>query len=238
MPGFIAYYRVSTQSQGRSGLGLSAQREAVQRYVDQVAGQLIAEYQEVESGSKGERPQLQAALRHCRAKRAMLVIAKLDRLARSVHFISQLMESGVEFIAADMPSANKLTIHIIAAMAEYERDVISQRTKASLQAAKAKGVVLGNPRVAALAMKAAAANKKRAADYADKLLPTLAGLRSKGVTTYAGLAASLEAMGIKTQRGGRWTAAGVRNIVLRGAQTDNVKKKAQPRPQPRPKAEP
>lgn len=216
--GFIAYYRVSTLIQGRSGLGLEAQREAVKRYVSSVNGSLLAEYQEVESGGKAERPQLQAALRHCRANRAMLVIAKLDRLARSVHFIAQLMDSGVEFIAADMPTANKLTIHIIAAMAEYERDVISQRTKASLRAAKQRGIRLGNPNVAALSVKGVEQRRNQANTFALKLMPTIDGLRANGIKTYAKVAEALAATGIKSQRGGAWTAAGVRNVVLRANQ--------------------
>ncbi len=217
MVGFVGYYRVSTQAQGRSGLGLDAQKAAVAGYVQNVAGTLVSEFQEVESGGKADRPQLQAALRYCRVKRAMLVIAKLDRLARNVHFISALMESGVEFVAADMPTANKLTIHIIAAMAEYERDVISQRTKSSLSAAKARGIRLGNPNVRSLSEKGVAKNQDQADAFARKVMPTIIALRASGVATYSRLAAMLEASGAKTQRGGRWSAAGVRNIILRQA---------------------
>src|SRR3954466_14112607 len=143
MPGFVAYYRVSTDRQGQSGLGLDAQRAAVAGFFG--ARELIAEFTEVESGKRADRPQLAAALDLCRRRRAMLVIAKLDRLARNVAFIASLMEAGVEFTAVDMPSANKLTLHILAAVAEHEREMISARTRAALAAAKARGVRLGRP---------------------------------------------------------------------------------------------
>ncbi|MEZ5584447.1 MAG: recombinase family protein [Candidatus Competibacteraceae bacterium] len=138
-PRFIAYYRVSTDRQGRSGLGLEAQQQAVAAFVAQRGGVLTENFIEIESGRKNNRPQLAAALSACRQHRATLVIAKLDRLARNVYFISGLLESGVDFVAVDMPEADKLTIHILAAVAEHEREMISQRTKAALQAAKARG---------------------------------------------------------------------------------------------------
>src|ERR671915_1397026 len=141
----IAYYRVSTDRQGASGLGLAAQRQAVARFIG--AGHLVAEYTEVESGKKHRnRPQLLAALADCRPRRAVLLIAHRDRLARNVAFIANLMESGVDFVAVDMPMANRLTIHILAAVAEHEREMISQRTKAALAAAKARGKRLGGDR--------------------------------------------------------------------------------------------
>ena len=144
IPPLVANYRVSTERQGQSGLGLDAQRSAVAAYA---AGRdLLGEFVEVESGRKDNRPQLAAALALCRQKRAVLVIAKLDRLARSVAFISNLMESGVEFVAVDMPQANRLTLHILAAVAEHEREMISQRTRSALAAAKVRGIRLGNPR--------------------------------------------------------------------------------------------
>src|ERR1700732_1524835 len=141
---FIAYYRVSTGRQGASGLGLEAQRAAVYRHIG--AGQLAAEYTEVESGKKHtNRPQLLTALQECRRKKATLVIAKLDRLGRNVAFISALMESGADFVCCDNPHANRLMLHMLAAFAAHEREQISQRTKAALAAAKARGVKLGNP---------------------------------------------------------------------------------------------
>jgi DNA invertase Pin-like site-specific DNA recombinase len=142
---FCTYYRVSTDKQGITGLGMEAQRDAVARYV-QSRGQIVAEFIEVESGKRHtNRPQLLAALVECRKRRAVLLIARLDRLARNVAFIANLMDSDVEFVAVDMPHANRLTIHILAAVAEHEREMISQRTKAALAAAKARGKKLGNP---------------------------------------------------------------------------------------------
>jgi DNA invertase Pin-like site-specific DNA recombinase len=140
---FVVYYRVSTQKRGRSGLGLEAQREAVLNYLNGGNWSTAAEFTEVESGKRSDRPEFAKALAACRLHRATLVIAKLDRLARKVHFVSNLMESGVEFVAADNPHANKLTIHILVAMAEHEAEMISDRTKKALAAAKKRGTVLG-----------------------------------------------------------------------------------------------
>jgi DNA invertase Pin-like site-specific DNA recombinase len=140
---FVAYYRVSTDRQGRSGLGLEAQREAVLRHMAGQASDLRAEFTEIESGKRSDRPQLAAAIAAAKKAKATLIIAKLDRLARNVHFISGLMESKVDFVAADNPHANRLMVHMLAAFAEHEREQISQRTMAALQAAKARGVRLG-----------------------------------------------------------------------------------------------
>jgi DNA invertase Pin-like site-specific DNA recombinase len=141
---YVSYLRVSTARQGQSGLGLEAQRQAVIEHVNG-HGTLLREFVEIESGKRSDnRPQLQAALTHAAATGATLIVAKLDRLARNVSFISALMDSGVEFIAADMPMANKLTIHVLAAVAEHEREAVSQRTREALAAAKARGVKLGN----------------------------------------------------------------------------------------------
>src|SRR5438477_9726116 len=144
---FVAYYRVSTARQGQSGLGLDAQRQAVCDYLAGQAGsQLIAEFTEIESGKRNNRPELEAALAMCKRAKATLVIAKLDRLARNLAFIANLMESGVDFLATDNPHATKLMVHMLAAFAEHEREQISARTKAALAAAKARGVRLGYPR--------------------------------------------------------------------------------------------
>src|ERR1700693_2553841 len=142
---FVSYLRVSTDKQGHSGLRIEAQRKAVDDYLNGGRWTLLKEYVEIESGKRNDRPQLLAALAHAKATGATIVIAKLDRLARNVAFISNLMESGVEFVAVDMPLANRLTVHILAAVAEHERELISQRTKAALAAAKARGTKLGNP---------------------------------------------------------------------------------------------
>ncbi len=201
--GYVGYYRVSTQQQGQSGLGLEAQREAVRRCLG--AGELVAEFTEVETGKGADaldrRPHLKAALDLCRRKKATLIIAKLDRLARNVHFVSGLIESGVEFVAADMPQANKVMIQMHAVMSEWERDQISARTKAALQAAKARGVKLG---------KAGAANLKpnieerqaKARAFAENLRPVFQGL--KGLSRRA-MARCLNTLGLKTMRAGEWT---------------------------------
>src|SRR5437870_2412558 len=144
---FIAYYRVSTDRQGRSGLGLDAQRKAVEDYLNGGRWTLVDHFTEVESGKRSDRPELDKALAACKRHKAKLVIAKLDRLSRNLAFIATLMDSGVEFIAVDNPHANKLTIHILAAVAQHEREMISARTSAALKAAKARGKRLGNPRL-------------------------------------------------------------------------------------------
>src|SRR5262245_36539818 len=134
-PRFVSYVRVSTERQGKSGLGIEAQRQAVNAYTGSQHGHLLEEFREVESGKKDDRPQLVAALASCRKHKAVLVIAKLDRLARRVSFISALMDGDVDFVACDFPQANRLTLHILAAVAEHEREMISQRTRGALQAA-------------------------------------------------------------------------------------------------------
>src|ERR1700740_755287 len=166
-PLFVAYFRVSTDAQGRSGLGLEAQREAVGRHVGAAGGRIVAEFEEIESGKKNDRPKIAAAISTSRLKRATLVIAKLDRLARNVAFVSNLMEGGVDFVACDNPYATRLTIHILAAVAEHERELISQRTKAALAAAKARGVKLGNPHVKAGDESSLRAARRARSDMAD-----------------------------------------------------------------------
>ncbi|MEI8207079.1 MAG: recombinase family protein [Kiritimatiellales bacterium] len=196
---FVAYYRVSTAQQGVSGLGLDAQKKAVLDYLNGGKWELIAERTEIESGKKDNRPELRAALALCKAEGATLVIAKLDRLARNVHFISGLMQSGVEFIAADMPKANKFQVHLMAAFAEYEREQISERTKAGLAQAKARGVKLGR-NGATLAAENKAAAKKRA----EGLRPAIQEIRAAGITTVRGICLELNRRGIPAPRGGKW----------------------------------
>lgn len=213
MKPFVAYYRVSTDRQGRSGLGLEAQRAAVVAYLAG-RGEVRAEFVEIESGRKNNRPRLAEALAACRQHRACLVIARLDRLARNVHFISGLMESGVEFVAVDMPEANRLTLHILAAVAEHERELISQRTRAALQAAKARGRKLGNPHAARAAPLAHAANRQQAAAFAAPLLPMIESLRSQGMSL-AAIAAEMNRRGIHTARGRSWHPQTIRNMLAR-----------------------
>ena len=218
---FVAYYRVSTDKQGRSGLGLEAQRAAVAAHVAATHGTVAAEFVEVESGRRKDRPQLAAALAAARIHRAILVIAKLDRLARNVHFVSGLMESGVEFVAADLPTVNRLTVHILAAVAEEEARMISARTKAALAAAKARGVRLGNPNLAAgspaQARAANAVKTGRAQVRAADVLPFIEQARRAGAITLQQLADALVARGVPTPsgRGGRWHPVQVARIVGR-----------------------
>lgn len=219
---FISYLRVSTARQGASGLGLEAQREAVSRYLNGGKWKLIQEIVEVESGKRNDRPQIAEALRLCRLHKATLVIAKLDRLARNVHFISSLMESGVDFVACDFPEANRLTVHILAAVAEHEAAMISARTKAALEAARGRGVALGGLRGDRGRMKAVAAKgthqsatvrKQLAVCRRADLLPVIADLQSKGETSLRAIANGLNQAGLSAARGGKWTAAQVMRIL-------------------------
>src|ERR1700730_3738998 len=196
---FVAYYRVSTDRQGRSGLGLDAQRAAVRGYLGQ--GTPIAEFTEIESGKRIDRPQLEQALALCRKRKARLVIAKLDRLSRNLAFIAALMDSGVEFVAVDNPHATRLTLHILAAVAEHEREMIAQRTKAALQAAKARGIRLGSNGADRLAP----AYRAEAVERARQLAPILAELKSVGMSARQ-MAAELTVRGIATPNGGTWHA--------------------------------
>jgi DNA invertase Pin-like site-specific DNA recombinase len=224
---YVAYLRVSTERQGASGLGLEAQRKAVLEHVNG-HGTLVAEYVEVESGKRNDRPQLSAALAYARATGATVVIAKWDRLARNVAFTAALLESGVDFVACDNPHATRFTIHILAAVAEHEAQAISQRTKAALQAAKARGKILGNPngarairraaRAAGRAINAAGiAGTIAAADrHMARVRPVVEAIRTEGITTLSGIAGELNARGILTARGGQWHATTVRNLLSRG----------------------
>lgn len=213
---FVSYLRVSTDQQGRSGLGLEAQREGVAAYLNGGAWKLVGEFVEVESGKNAERPQLAAALAGCRKHKATLVVAKLDRLSRSVAFLSALMESGVDFVAADNPHANKLMVHMLAAFAEHERDQISARTKAALAAAKARGAKLGNPRLDEARGAAAGALKAGADQRAANVLPIIRAVQASGATSLRDVAAALNARGVKTARGGEWYASTVRLLLSRG----------------------
>ena len=215
---WVAYYRVSTTKQGASGLGLEAQREAVAGHLNGGDWRLAAEFTEIESGKKNDRPELAEALATCRRIGATLIIAKLDRLARNVAFVSNLMEAGVEFVAVDFPTANRLTIHILAAVAEHEAAMTSTRTKAALAAAKARGTKLGTPNLTddARAKGREAARKVlegRAAARAADLAPVVAEIKASGRTSLRAIAAELDARGIPAPRGGNWTAPAVMRLL-------------------------
>lgn len=219
---FVAYYRVSTRRQGRSGLGLEAQQNAVKEYLNGGNWKLIAEVTEVESGKRSDnRPELARALDLCRVYNAKLLVAKLDRLSRNVAFISSLMESGVQFVAVDFPQANELTVHLLSAMAQFEAKAISERTKSALAAAKRRGVVLGGDRGnlnAALRRRAtkesAIVRSQRAEEYAQRLLPVIEDIRSKGATSLREIAAVLNEREIATPRGtGVWSSMQVSRVL-------------------------
>jgi DNA invertase Pin-like site-specific DNA recombinase len=214
----VVYYRASTQQQKRSGLGLLAQQDSVCRYIEANPGGVLAELTEIESGRSKDRPQLKEALRLCRIYNAKLIIARLDRLARSVAMIAGLLESDVDFVAADMPLANRFTIHILSAVAEYEARLISERTKAAFAAAKARGRKFGNPkpethRFSYAARKARVRaererSKKRALDF----LPLLCQLRDRGLTIQE-IAQHLTDSGAPRPRGGKlWGHSTVRRM--------------------------
>lgn len=208
---FVAYYRVSTDRQGRSGLGLEAQQTAVRDYLNGGDWQLIGEFTETESGRKDVRPALDQALALCRKRKAKLVIAKLDRLSRNLAFIARLMDAGVEFIAVDNPHANKLTIHILAAVAQHEREMIAERTKAALQAAKARGTRLGRHGAEMLAP----AYRAQAVERAQALAPVVAEIRAVGASSLREIAAGLNARSIPTPGGGQWSAMQVKRMLER-----------------------
>ena len=212
---FIAYFRVSTDKQGKSGLGLDAQRTAVMGYLNGGDWELIEEFTEVESGKKVDRKQLNAALAACKKHNATLIIAKLDRLARNVEFVAGVMNSCVEFLAVDNPSANRLTVHILAAVAEHEREMISARTKAALAEAKAKGTTLGNPALNEARAVSSQVRTDKAEQYAGIALAVVREIQSAGVGTVRGIAEALNKRGFKTSRGGDWTFKGVARLLER-----------------------
>jgi DNA invertase Pin-like site-specific DNA recombinase len=222
---FVSYLRVSTDRQGKSGLGLEAQREAVQRQIAHAEGHLAAEFVEVESGKRNDRPQLDAALRAARAQGAVLIIAKVDRLARNARFLLSVVEgvgdAGVVF--CDMPQlppgpVGKFMLTQLAAVAELEAGLISQRTKAALAAAKARGVKLGNPNIQPgsrdMALRATQARQSYVAERSAEVLPYIAAAKQAGATTLAAIAQALEARGVRAPRGGtRWAPSQVARLL-------------------------
>ncbi len=219
---FISYLRVSTAKQEASGLGLEAQRKAVLDYLNGGSWELLAEYMETESGKKNDRPKLAKALDHCKITGATLLIAKLDRLSRNAHFLLGLQDAGVKFIAVDMPTANELTVGIMALVAQEERKAISARTKAALAAAKARGVKLGCPNGAAHlqgenngSKQGVDAIKRGADERAGKLAEVVKEIQEAGASSLREIAEELNSRSITTARGGKWHASSVRNLLAR-----------------------
>jgi DNA invertase Pin-like site-specific DNA recombinase len=230
MTEYIPYYRVSTKQQGESGLGLEAQQAAVESFVRQTGGHIKAHYVEVESGKRSDRPELARALAHARRSKATLVVAKLDRLSRNVEFLANVMNSGCDFAAADMPAANRFMLHVMAAVAEHEAKAISDRTKAALAAAKARGTLLGsarpghwegreNARLAGLEKAQAASVKVRTQAareaYAD-VLPEMLKHRADGLSLRQ-IAAKLNEQGHTTRRGKPWSPMQVKLVLDRAS---------------------
>jgi len=217
---YVAYYRVSTQKQGSSGLGLEAQQKAVRDYLNGGKWQLIAELTEVESGKRSDREQLNEALRLCRIHKAKLVIANLSRLSRNVAFVSALMEAKIAFVAVDFPTANDLTVHILSAVAQHETSAVSSRTKAALAAAKARGVKLGTPSSNTFNVtdrrngniQSALVRKSKAHAYASDVLPLALPLKKSGLSLRK-IAEQMTKQGIPTPKGNNnWTATGVKRL--------------------------
>ena len=228
---FVAYYRVSTAKQGASGLGLEAQRRAVADHLATTGGELVGDFEEIESGKRSDRPALAQAMERCRLTGARLLIAKLDRLSRDVHFLTGLEKQGVEFVACDMPTANELTVHIMAAVAQQERKAISARTKAALGSIKArlaKGEEyvsrrsgetikrLGSPKGLTVSRRdlGAAAVVAKADAFAERVRPMAGALRAEGLSL-AAVAARLNEMRVQTPRGKAWTAMAVKRVLER-----------------------
>ena len=211
---FVSYYRVSTKRQGLDGYGIQAQKDAVERYLKTLECALLGSFEEVESGGKNDRAKLQEAIQLAKAQKAILVIAKLDRLSRNAAFLLQLQDSGVDFVCCDMPHADKFSVGILALLAQKEREMISQRTKAGLAVAKQRGKVLGNPRAKDAWNKAVASIKGNRAAFVTTASKTIAEIQGAGVKTLAKIADCLNKRGEETPRGGLWTATAVRRVLL------------------------
>lgn len=212
---FVTYYRVSTQAQGVSGLGLDAQRTTIEQYLNGGNHQVLREFTEIETGkgsnALSKRPELAKAIEHCKKHKAKLLISKLDRLSRNVHFISSLMESKVKFVCADMPDANELTIHLLAAVGQYERELISKRTKEALAAAKARGVKLGNPNLHIDNSK----RMKASQQFAESLRPIIEGFQAKGMTQRE-MVTALNTSKVSTATGnGEWSLVQAQRVIKR-----------------------
>jgi DNA invertase Pin-like site-specific DNA recombinase len=222
MKPLVSYIRVSTSQQGRSGLGIEAQREALERFADAEGFEIVAEFVEVETGKGSDaldrRPQLSAALARARSVRCPVAVAKLDRLSRDVHFISGLMAHRVAFVVAELGAdVDPFVLHLYAALAEKERALIAGRTKSALAAAKARGVKLGNPNIEHARERAIAVIKGEAERAAGNVLPIINEVRRAGATSLRQIAEALNSRGISTPRGGVWYATSVRNVLARAS---------------------
>jgi DNA invertase Pin-like site-specific DNA recombinase len=216
----VCYVRVSTSQQGRSGLGIEAQKEALERFADAEGFSLGRVFVEIETGKGSDalerRPQLAAALNEARRQRCSVAVAKLDRLSRDVHFISGLMAHRVPFVVAELGAdVDPFILHLFAALAEKERAMISTRTKAALAAAKARGVTLGSPELAKARKRAVTSIKALADQHASNVLPVIREIRRAGASSLHQIADALNARGITTARGGQWYASSVRNVLGR-----------------------
>lgn len=216
----VSYIRVSTARQGKSGLGLEAQRQAIARFADAEGFEVIVEHVEIETGKGSDaidrRPQLAAALADARKRKVPVIVAKLDRLSRDVHFISGLMAHRVPFVVAELGAdADPFMLHLYAALAEKERSLISQRTRDALKAAKARGIVLGNPNLAAVRDRAVASTKAEADRFAKNVAPIIREIQSSGISSHRGIARRLNERSVATARGGEWTAVQVGSILQR-----------------------
>ena len=218
----VCYLRVSTAKQGHSGLGLSAQQAALDTYASERKARILGTFKEVESGKTSDRPKLQEALHLAKVTGATLVIAKLDRLSRNAAFLLTLRDSGVRFVAADMPDANEITIGIMALVAQQEREAISRRTTEALAAAKRRGTVLGNPNGARALRRARKGNtaslaaiQANADSHAAQLQPVIDALAGEGITSLGAVAAALNERDMRTPRGGQWYKTSVRNLLAR-----------------------
>ena len=209
-PLFCSYLRVSTTKQGVDGFGIDAQRKAVCDFVRSQDGELVEEFVEAESGANDDRRQLSAALAQCRARKATLLVAKLDRLARSVSFVSRVMDSDVHMVAADNPHASRLVLHMLAAVAEFEREQISHRTKVAMAAAKARGVRFGTH-----GAKLAIVRKAEALQFAQSVRPIMDEVLADGATTLISIAAGLNVRGVPTREGAVWSPSAVWRTVGR-----------------------
>jgi DNA invertase Pin-like site-specific DNA recombinase len=216
---FVAYYRVSTQAQGKSGLGLEAQQAAVKTFLNGGEWELVGEFTEVESGTRkasARRPMLAAAIAQCKAEKATLLVAKMDRMYRNVAAMATFMESGVEWIAVDNPHLNKFTAHILAAVAEHEADMISERTTAALQAVKARGTKLGSPNPKAGSVVGVKVLKDDADDFAALIMPHIREIQGMGYTTLRQIATGLTNRGVQTRHGSTtWHPSQVSNLLKR-----------------------